>query len=153
MNENRYKETFNTISPSEEAVERIYEITTDKKKFSHRKFAKRVIAASMAFVIAIGIGFGADLISENISEPNTEQNNPEPSNKNENKLGVLVAYAGERNFLQIENKNDNQKVFGKLYVAFHSDEDKLKKIYDEYSKEQDRIDKIVEKHIEDGEPD
>lgn len=153
MNENKYKETFNNISPSEEAVERIYEITTDKKKYSYKIFAKRAIAASMAFIIAIGIGFGADWIPKSTIEPNTEQNNPEPSNKNENNLGVLVAYAGEKEFLQIQNKNDTQKFFGKLYVAFHSDEEKLQKIHDEYSKEQDRIDKIVEKYIQDGEPD
>lgn len=141
-NKNRYKETFSAIFPSEDAVEGVYKMTNDKRKTNNGKALKRILAAALTFILVLGGGFGADYAIEKYVTNSVSNNN---------KLSVLVAYAGEKEFLKIENANNEQKLFGKLYVAFHSDEEKMNKIYNEYIIEQDRIDKFVEKYIEEGE--
>lgn len=160
MNENKYKETFNAIFPSEEAVERIYANTIDKKKFTYKKVVKRIAATAMAFVLAIGIGFGIDFIKENnylfehnYTEPNSNKPSSTESNNEttESKLGILVAYAGEKDYLQIQNAFESQKLFGKLYVAFHSDEEELQRIYNESDKEEQKVLGVINKCLEKGE--
>lgn len=155
MNENKYKNTFRAVTHSEEAVAKIYENTIDKKKHSSKKAFKRMIAAAMALVIALGIGFGTDFILENKflqnhTEPNKPNSSTTENNNNGNNLGILVAYAGENRFLKLENVYESQKFFGRLYTAFHSDEEKLQKIYDEYLKEDARMQGIVDNLLANG---
>ena len=42
MNKDKYKATFKELSPSKEAVERIFEMTSDKKKCNHNKIFKQI---------------------------------------------------------------------------------------------------------------
>ncbi|MDE5605203.1 MAG: hypothetical protein K2I73_06435 [Eubacterium sp.] len=101
MNENKYKETFKTVVPSEEAVERIYEMTTDKKKFSYKKAIRRVAAAAMAFILVIGGGFGIDLIAK--------------TNHADNTLGIYIAYGSEKELVQLDSKSA-PRMFYRLYT-------------------------------------
>lgn len=156
-NEHKYKQAFNSVTPSQESIEEIFANTIDKKKPNRKATIRRLISAVAALVIVIGIGFGADFILEN----NFLQNNPKPVNPgsttqsntnqpNSNRLGILVAYAGETDFLKLENVYESQKFFGRLYTAFHSDEEKLQKIYDEYLKEDARMQGIVDNLLANG---
>ncbi|MDE5671197.1 MAG: hypothetical protein K2I14_07025 [Eubacterium sp.] len=126
MNKNKckYKETFNALTPSEEAVERIYEITTDKRKFSYKKLIRRVAAAAMAFVLVIGGGFGVDYIVENSNIYNSD-----------NHLSIYIAYGSERELIKLDNKSTPQ-IFYKHYVnKYKYSEEKQKQIQEEFEKE------------------
>lgn len=105
MNKNNqnYKETFSAFEPSKKAVERVFEITTDKRKFSKNVIFRRAAAAMLAFVFVIGGGFGLNL-AVNRKVPTYET------------LGVMVAVAGERNLLEAGKANE-QDVFYGIYVA------------------------------------
>ena len=123
MNKNRYKEAFNAIFPSEEAVERIYEITTDKKKFSYKKAVRRVAALAMAFVLVIGGGFGIDLIAK--------------TNHTDNTLGIYIAYGSENELVQVNN-NNAPPMFYRYYIIKDSySKEKKKQIEAEYEKDRD----------------
>lgn len=126
MNENKYKETFNAISPSEEAVERIYEITSDKKKFSYKKVIRRVAAAAMAFVLVIGGGFGIDYIAEKSGADNSN-----------NTLGIYVAYGSEKELVHLDSKSA-PKMFYRLYTYKYKNgynEEENKEFRAQYEKE------------------
>ena len=140
MNENRYKETFKAVSPSEEAVERIYEITSDKKKFSYKKVIRRVAAAAMAFALVIGGGFCTDYIIEKQSTS---------SIFNSDQLSVLVAYASEKGLVELKNAYKFQDFFYRIYVIdYTSGEEILKKAETEYyqqlQEQRDKMNKIGE---------
>ena len=131
MNENRYRETFNAISPSEEAVERIYEITTDKKKFSYKKTIRRVAAAAMAFILIIGGGFGIEHIAK--------------TNQSNNGLGIYIAYASEKEFVQLNN-NNAPHFFCRYYIIKDNySEEKKKQMREEYKWESDKQSFYTEK--------
>lgn len=119
MNKNseNYKNTYSALRPSDEAIERIFEMTTDKKKTGLRLTYRRIAAVVLAFVLIIGGGFGIEILTKN------------DSNKNE----MLVSNG---------KKNDNYFVMsvyaaeGKPQVINNIDElelpsIKLKKTYDE----------------------
>ncbi|MDE5996433.1 MAG: hypothetical protein K2G56_05890 [Eubacterium sp.] len=126
MNENKYKETFNAVTPSEEAIERIYEITTDKKKFSYKKLIRRVAATAMAFALIIGGGLGIDYIAEN--------------NHTDNTLGIYIAYGSENELVQLDNKTV-PRLFYRLYTYHYKkgyDKEKHKELVDQYRKEMEQ---------------
>lgn len=114
MNKNNqnYKETFSAFEPSEKAVERVFEITTDKRKFSKNVMFRRAAAAMLAFVLVIGGGFGLNLAVDR-KTPTYET------------LGVMVAVAGERNLLEAGKANE-QDVFYGIYVADLDDEQAMR---------------------------
>ena len=129
MNENRYKETFKAVSPSEEAVERIYEITTDKKKLNHSKVFKRVMATALTFMLVISGGFGIEYIAEKSRINHTN-----------NTLGVYIAYGFEKELVKIDNEHSSQ-VFYRIIVNNYKkyNEEERKQIRDEKEKEIDRL--------------
>ena len=93
-NKNRYKETFSAIFPSEDAVEGVYKMTNDKRKTNNGKALKRILAAALTFILVLGGGFGADYAIEKYVTNSVSNNN---------KLSVLVAYAGEKELKFIMN--------------------------------------------------
>lgn len=114
MNKNKdnYKETFSAFEPSEKAVERAFEITTDKRKFSKNVIFRRTAAAMLAFVLVIGGGFGLNFAVDR-KTPTYET------------LGVMVAMAGETDLLEAGKANE-QDVFYGIYVADLEDEEAMK---------------------------
>lgn len=115
---NKYKEVFSYLSPSEKSVEKIYQITTDKKKFNYKKVIKRIAAATMALALVIGGGVGIDFIAK--------------TNQADNTLGIYVAYAAEKELTRIEKLNE-QDLFYRIYVIDYSNAEKRKKIEADYN--------------------
>ena len=72
MNKNseNYKNTYSALRPSDEAIERIFEMTTDKKKTGLRLTYRRIAAVVLAFVLIIGGGFGIEILTKNDSNKN-----------------------------------------------------------------------------------
>ncbi|MDE6125177.1 MAG: hypothetical protein K2G22_08150 [Eubacterium sp.] len=136
MNKDKYKATFNELSPSEDAVERIFEMTSDKKKFNHNKIFKRITATALAFVLLIGVGFCADYIAQK----NYESSISFPDNK----LGVLVACASEKGLVKIENLNE-QEFFYRIYVIDYTNDEKRQKVENDYNRENNEQREISEK--------
>lgn len=103
-NEKKYKETFNAISPSEAAVEKIYKITSSKNIFNQNKAFKRILATALAFALVISGGFCIDFAVEKFYSDNTD-----------NTLGVYIAYGSERELLKLNN-DIAPEIFYRHYV-------------------------------------
>lgn len=142
MNKNKdnYKETFSAFEPSEKAVERVFEITTDKRKFSKNVIFRRTAAAMLAFVLVIGGGFGLNFAVDR-KIPTYET------------LGVMVAMAGERDLLSAGSINE-QKLFYRIYVADMDDKEQWNRIKTEWGNEKaeqlEKASKLGEKNITAG---
>ncbi len=136
MNKDKYKATFKELSPSKEAVERIFEMTSDKKKFNHNKIFKRIAATVLSFVLLIGAGVCADYIVQK----NYESSISFPDNK----LGVLVACASEKGLVKIENLNE-QEFFYRIYVIDYTNDEKRQKMENDCNRENNEQRKISEK--------
>lgn len=98
-----YKAAMSGIRPSDEAVERIFDLTVDKKKPGFKQTFKKAVSVALALVmIVVGGGFATDAIVRNY-----KTNQP---------LTVMIAYAGDNGKLTFGSKSD-QKLFYGIYVA------------------------------------
>lgn len=119
MNKKFYKDTFSPFCPSEKAVERVFEMTTDKKRNTVHVNMKRVCAVAFAFVLLIGGGLGVKSIV---------------AGKADDGLGVMIAYAGEKKLLKAGNLNE-QQLFYRIYVADIEDEQECYNVKNEWGNE------------------
>ena len=122
-----YKETFSAFHPSDEAVERVFEMTTDKKRNNVSFNIKRICAVVFAFVLFIGGGFGVKSIV---------------GSKADDELGVMIAYAGEKNLLKAGNLNE-QQLFYRIYVADIEDEQECYNVKSEWGNEKADLHEIA----------
>lgn len=128
MSKNKYTQTFSAFNPSDEAVERIFEMTADKKKTRINYPIKRIAAAAFAFVLVIGGGFGVNSFVKK---------NDESSDR----LSVLVAYAGEQELLEAGSVNE-QELFYRIYVADIDDKEQCNSVKTEWGNEKaDQLEK------------
>lgn len=127
MNKNNqnYKETFSAFEPSEKAVEKVFEITTDKRKFSKHVMFRQAAAVMLAFVFAIGGGFGIHSFVGN-------------KNASDNKLGILIAVAGEKNLLEAGKANEQDLFYG-IYVADLDDEKAMRDAVSRWQTDRSRL--------------
>lgn len=139
-NKDNYKETFSAFTPSDTAVEKVFELTTDKKKKASNRTFRRIAAAALAFVLIIGGGFG---VNSAVSRRNAVSD----------KLGVMVAMAGEKELIQAGQKNE-QAVFYGIYVADLNDkqacEDAKNRWNSDKNKQRDMAEKLGSNHITAG---
>ncbi|MDE6766958.1 MAG: hypothetical protein K2J35_02030, partial [Eubacterium sp.] len=142
MNKNKeyYKETFSAFTPSDTAVEKVLERTTDKQKKTSNLTFRRIAAAALAFVLIIGGGFG---VNSAVSKRNVVSD----------KLGVMVAMAGEKELLAAGKANE-QDVFYGIYVADLNDkqacEDAKNRWNSDKNKQRDIAEKLGSNHITAG---
>lgn len=100
-NRDLYKDAMSGVHHSEDVIERIFEMTVDKKKTKNSLLFKKIASAALAFVIlVVGGGFGTNAIIQKSKQP----------------LTVMVAYANDNGKLSFGSKND-QKLFYGIYVA------------------------------------
>lgn len=130
-NNDKYKETFSNICPSEESVERVIDMTRERKK-SFNISAKQIVAVVMAFVIMIGGGFAVNRVTH----------------KNDDFV-VMVAYASSGEFQTIGSQ-DNQTLFYALYVAPIDDEAKQNEVLKRYYADSNKVHEEAEKLSDDG---
>lgn len=107
-NKEIYKNAMSGVRHSDDTIERIFDMTVDKKKPNSKQLFKRIASATLALALLVG-GFGANVIVQN-----SKANQP---------LGVMVAYADE--FLRIKS-GTKQTVCKSLYFAPADDEEKCR---------------------------
>lgn len=106
-NRELYKDVMSGVHHSDDAVERIFDMTVDKKKANNKPLFKRLACAALAFaVLAVGGGFGANAILQD--------------NKANQPLTVMVAYASDNGKLSFGSKHDQPLFYG-LYLAPYDD--------------------------------
>lgn len=99
-NRDKYKQSFSALYPSEDAVEKVYEMTIENKKSKSNPWVRRACACVMAFALIISGGLGVNYIVQ--------------KSGSDNELGVIVAYANGDSF-KIGSRNE-QKLFYGIYV-------------------------------------
>lgn len=126
MNKNSesYKNTYSQLRPSAEAVERVMDMTSEKK-IRFKPVVKRLVAAAIVLAILVGGGLGINL-SPKQSEYNDE-------------LGVLIAYAKSHDYYEVGNDIGFDMLVA-LYVVPEHNEEKADEVlkrwnsdYDEYN--------------------
>lgn len=126
MNKNSesYKNTYSQLRPSAEAVERVMDMTSEKK-IRFKPMVKRLAAAVIALAILIGGGLGINL------SPKEKEYADE--------LNVLIAYAKSNDYYEVDNDIGFDMLVA-LYVVPENDEEKAKEVmtrwnsdYDEYN--------------------
>lgn len=128
-----YKETFSAFHPSDEAVERVFEMTTDKKKAKLNPVLKRIGAAVLVFVLIVGGGFG---INSAVSKRNVTSDG----------LRVMIAMAGEKELFEAGEVNE-EDVFCGIYVADLEDEEEMKAVRARWAEDNAKLEKEKEKEI------
>ncbi|WP_296969570.1 hypothetical protein [uncultured Eubacterium sp.] len=84
-NKKLYKEAMSGIRHSDKAVERIFDMTIDKKKSRTGLIFKRLASATLALAVLIGGGFGANAIVQS-------------NKKAEQPFEIMIAYADDQYF-------------------------------------------------------
>lgn len=104
-----YKEAMSGVRHSDEAIERIFDMTVDKKKANNGLLFKKFVSVALAVaILAVGGGFGANAIIKN--------------NKINQPLTVMVAYASDNGKLSFGSKSE-QKLFYGIYLAPYDDQE------------------------------
>ncbi len=124
MNRNEYKKSMSGIHPSDQVVERIMDMTVDKKA-NKSIIIKRVASAVLALALLIGGGFGINHA--------VDSNMP---------LGVMVSYAKE--FMKVKSGTKQTMING-VYFAPADDKEKCKIQYEKAKKDHNEIVAEVEK--------
>lgn len=107
---NKYKKAMSGVRHSDELVERIFDMTVEKKVKKGQTF-KRLASGFLALAILIGGGFGTNAVVQN--------------NKANKPLSVMVAYASDGGKLSFGSKSP-QKTFYGIYLAPSDDEQACK---------------------------
>lgn len=106
-NRELYKDVMSGVHHSDDAIERIFDMTVDKKRLNSKQLFKRVASAVLALaILVVGGGFGTNAIIRN--------------NKANKPLTVMVAYAGDNGKLSFGSKNDQPLFYG-IYLAPYDD--------------------------------
>lgn len=145
-NKEFYKDIMSNVQPSEQSVERIFDMTIDKKASKGLTF-KRLTSATLALAILVGSGAG---IHQYINNKEHISNTP-VAQSNTNPLSVMVAYAGEyKPVSEIKAGSLNeQQIFYSIHFADINDKasmDNAKKQFEEdYSNVTINADKLGNK--------
>lgn len=117
----RYKQAFSGYNPSDESVDKIFEMTVDSKKRAKNPWLRRVCACVMAFAIVIGGGFGINFAV----------------NKPDNDFGVIVAYASGETF-KIGSQNEQNLFYG-IYVMPEDNSELKNQVYNRWNEDVNKV--------------
>ena len=131
-NRNKYKDAMSGVHHSDEAIERIFDMTVDKRN-NKNVVLKRIASVTLALAVLIGSGYGLNQITH-------KQDTALPYDSSQvaaaKPLSVMVAYAGEyKEADEFESKvgsQNKQKVFYAIHFADINDKgavENLKKLY------------------------
>ncbi len=111
MRNNEYKNAFNQLEVSNKAIDNLYDIATQKKHKSIN-LTKKIVASAMAFILAIGGGFG---INYSISDKKS--------------IGIYVASADEVASIKNTAKQDF------TYQVYFADDSNKQEIMSKWRKD------------------
>lgn len=118
-NKEIYKNAMSGVRHSDDTIERIFDMTVDKKSKKGLTF-KKIASVVLAFAILVGSGVGINQIVSNkdpVTNTSVAQSNLKP-------LSVMVAYAGEYkpvSDIKAESMNE-QNLFYSIHYADVTDE-------------------------------
>ena len=123
MNKNieNYKNTYSALRPSDEAIERAINMTSEKQKISFKLTYKRLAAAALVLVLFIGGGVGIGHYTNKSDE-----------------LTVIVAYANDNGKLFFGSKS-KQPIFYGIYTAPTSDKKACEEVANRWQADKTKI--------------
>ena len=121
-NRETYKTAMSGVRHSDDAIERIFNMTVDKKKPNGKQIIKRIASAALALALLVGSGFGVNqIVNDRIKQDDTK---PAVVKNESNPLTVMVAYAGE--YKQVSDikagSMNEQQIFYSIHYADITDE-------------------------------
>lgn len=147
-NKEKFKGTFSNLSPSDECMEKIFDMTSSNK-YSKNQIFRRIVSATLALVVLVGGGYGAtQFFNDNDKQTKIVSN----VSQNSNPLSVMVAYAGEYKSLS-ELKAGNmyeQGLFYSIHFADINDTKALENAEKLYSSDKAKLEKELDALSEQG---
>lgn len=146
-NKKLYKEAMSGVRHSDKAIERIFEMTIDKKA-SKGLSLKGLASLTLALAVIIGGGFGINRLADS-NEPVADTSVVQ---SNKNPLCVMVAYAGEyKSVSEITAGSMNeQQIFYSIHYADITDKKASAKAESLYKSEKARLEKDMEALSDNG---
>lgn len=147
-NKEKFKGTFSNLSPSDECMEKIFDMTSSNK-YSKNQIFRRIVSATLALAVLVGGGYGAtQFFNDNDKQTKIVSN----VSQNSNPLSVMVAYAGEYKSLS-ELKAGNmyeQGLFYSIHFADINDTKALENAEKLYSSDKAKLEKELDALSEQG---
>ena len=147
-NKEKFKGTFSNFSPSDECMEKIFDMT-NSNKYSKNQIFRRIVSATLALAVLVGGGYGAtQFFNDNDKQTKIVSN----VSQNSNPLSVMVAYAGEYKSLS-ELKAGNmyeQGLFYSIHFADINDTKALENAEKLYSSDKAKLEKELDALSEQG---
>ena len=148
-NKEKFKGTFSNLSPSDECMEKIFDMTSSNK-YSKNQIFRRIVSATLALAVLVGGGYGAtQFFNDNDKETKIVSN----VSQNSNPLSVMVAYAGEEYKSLSELKAGNmyeQGLFYSIHFADINDTKALENAEKLYSSDKANLEKELDALSEQG---
>ena len=147
-NKEKFNGTFSNLSPSDECMEKIFDMTSSNK-YSKNQIFRRIVSATLALAVLVGGGYGAtQFFNDNDKQTKIVSN----VSQNSNPLSVMVAYAGEYKSLS-ELKAGNmyeQGLFYSIHFADINDTKALENAEKLYSSDKAKLEKELDALSEQG---
>lgn len=148
-NKEKFKGTFSNFSPSDECMEKIFDMTSSNK-YSKNQIFRRIVSATLALAVLVGGGYGAtQFFNDNDKQTKIVSN----VSQNSNPLSVMVAYAGEEYKSLSELKAGNmyeQGLFYSIHFADINDTKALENAEKLYSSDKAKLEKELDALSEQG---
>ena len=148
-NKEKFKGTFSNFSPSDECMEKIFDMT-NSNKYSKNQIFRRIVSATLALAVLVGGGYGAtQFFNDNDKQTKIVSN----VSQNSNPLSVMVAYAGEEYKSLSELKAGNmyeQGLFYSIHFADINDTKALENAEKLYSSDKAKLEKELDALSEQG---
>lgn len=147
-NKEKFKGTFSNLSPSDECMEKIFDMTSSNK-YSKNQIFRRIVSVTLVLAVLVGGGYGAtQFFNDNDKQTKIVSN----VSQNSNPLSVMVAYAGEYKSLS-ELKAGNmyeQGLFYSIHFADINDTKALENAEKLYSSDKAKLEKELDALSEQG---
>lgn len=147
-NKEKFKGTFSNLSPSDECMEKIFDMTSSNK-YSKNQIFRRIVSATLALAVLVGGGYGA---TQFFNDDDKQTKIVSNVSQNSNPLSVMVAYAGEYKSLS-ELKAGNmyeQGLFYSIHFADINDTKALENAEKLYSSDKAKLEKELDALSEQG---
>ena len=147
-NKEKFKGTFSNLSPSDECMEKICNMTSSNKYFKNQIF-RRIVSATLALAVLVGGGYGATQFFNDDDKQTKIVSNVYQSS---NPLSVMVAYAGEyKSLSELKAGNMNEQgLFYSIHFADINDTKALENAEKLYSSDKAKLEKELDALSEQG---
>lgn len=141
-NKEKLKSTFSNLSPSDECMEKIFDMTSSNK-YSKNQIFRRIVSATLALMVLVGGGYGATQIFNDEDKQTKIVSNV---SQNSNPLSVMVAYAGEyKSLSELKAGNMNEQgLFYSIHFADINDTKALENAEKLYSSDKAKLEKDMD---------